>query len=305
MSQAKIFPSQLNMINDVERVRPGHSHHNSVAINSTQYHPVISSTGSTKELKTVSSRVQKSKLKNKSNVIKGKNSPIHMNKASIHSDKSEHITMSQTGKMMGHMSPEIHYNGKGEKYQTISDLMKTKKVSKHKKTSSVSNYNNNSEAYSNKSKMNAFNQKPTYIILTIENSDEKATLKKETPKSSIQTLTKSSYIKQGQSYQQLSSLKKITKKKPMHNRTKSDRIIKSKPSINFKLTKSNAPQDSKPTKNLQVVKSKIVGGKSKFIMNPPNGQKVTHASCKYSSSSLFSSEFHSHLKHNLQRVYAQ
>lgn len=106
--------------------------------------------------------------------------------------------------------------------------------------------------------MNAFNQKPTYIILTIDNSGDKGSVKKkETPKASAQSLTTVSYAKQGQSYQQLSSLKKVTKKKPTHTRTKSDHIVKSKPSINFKLLKGPINQDMKRAKNMQIVKSKI------------------------------------------------
>ena len=90
------------------------------------------------------------------------------------------------------------------------------------------------KAYANKPKTSAFHQKPTYIILTIDNSGDKTSVKKkETPKSSMQTLTTASYAKQGQSYQQLSNLKKAVKKKPTHTRTKSDHILKAKPSINF------------------------------------------------------------------------
>lgn len=131
------------------------------------------------------------------------------------------------------------------------------KVIKHTKAASVSNYHQSAEAYSNKPKGNPFNQKPTYIILTIDNSGDKGSVKKkETPKASAQSLTTASYSKQGQSYQQLSSLKKVTKKKPTHTRTKSDHVIKSKPSINFKLIKGYLPQDPKQAKNLQIVKSK-------------------------------------------------
>ena len=50
--------------------------------------------------------------------------------------------------------------------------------------------------------------KPTYIILTIDNSNEKGYVsKKDTPKSNWKTIATASYQKQGQSYQQLSNLK--------------------------------------------------------------------------------------------------
>lgn len=134
------------------------------------------------------------------------------------------------------------------------------------KTASVTSYQNSVEAYSNKPKMNAFSQKPTYIILTIDNSGEKGSVKKkETPKASSQTLTTASYAKQGQSYQQLSSLKKVAKKKPTHARTKSDHIVKSKPSINFKLTKPQLPHEARRTKNMQLVKNKISHSSGKII----------------------------------------
>ena len=132
----------------------------------------------------------------------------------------------------------------------------------------MSNYHHSIEAYSSKTKVNALNQKPTYIILTIDNSGDKGSVKKkDTPKSSTQTLTASSYAKQGQSYQQLSSLKKVIKKRPTHQRTKSDHVIKSKPSINFKLIKGHIQQDSNQAKNLAIIKSKMNATKSSFTFN--------------------------------------
>jgi hypothetical protein len=265
--------------NNNKSTKENHSSQNSDTMNSPQYqHVVPSSTGSTRELKTVSHRVTKSKSKNK------------MNQRSELIDKAN---MSKTGTIQGYISPDIQYEQKDGKFQTLTKCGDAKRTTKHKKTSSLSTYHHNTEAYVSKPKMNAFNQKPTYIILTIDNSDEKASLKKigkahegniqwiDTPKSTIHTLTKSSYSKQGQSYQQLSSLKKITKKKPTHSRTKSDHIIKPKPAINFKLIKGQSGYDAKQAKNMQIVKSRMVGGKNKFIMNPPATGKVTHTAGRY------------------------
>lgn len=104
-----------------------HAHHHSVALSSPQYqHAISSSTGSTRELRTVSSRVPKSKSKNKVNMAKGKASPVHMNKDSITSDVSDKITMSQTGKLKGHGTPSIKYDAGDDKYRTINDLLNSK-----------------------------------------------------------------------------------------------------------------------------------------------------------------------------------
>lgn len=260
-----------------------HMHHHSVALTSPQYQNVVSSsTGSTRELKTVSSRVPKSKSKTKVNTLTGNSSPVHrINKDSISSDLSDKHAMSKTGKLKGHETHSIQHEMSSERYQTINDLLGLKKASKHVKAASMSNYHNSTEQYMSKPKMNAFNQKPTYIILTIDNSGDKGSVKKkETPKASAQTLTTASYHKQGQSYQQLSSLKKGTKKRPTHTRTKSDHVIKSKPSINFKLIKNQMPQDSKHAKNLQIAKSKMAGAKSNFTINPPMATKVAHSTGK-------------------------
>jgi hypothetical protein len=202
-----------------------HAHHHSVALNSPNYqHAISSSTGSTKELKTVSNRGQ---------------------------NKSEGKT-----------------NLSRERYNTINDLINSQGKPKHTKAVSMSNYHHSIEAYSSKTKVNALNQKPTYIILTIDNSGDKGSVKKkDTPKSSTQTLIASSYAKQGQSYQQLSSLKKVIKKKPTHQRTKSDHIIKSKPSINFKMIKGHLQHDLKQAKNLAIIKNKMTATKSSFTFN--------------------------------------
>lgn len=158
--------------------------------------------------------------------------------------------------------------------------MSSKSKSKHIKTSSVANYHHSIEAYNSKTKSNAFNQKPTYIILTIDNSDEKGSIrKKETTKLSMTTLSAGSYVRQGQSYQQLSSLKKNIKKRPTHQRTKSDHIIKSKPSINFKLIKGQIGLDSKHAKNMSIVKHKT-GTKSSFTINPPAPHIISQSSSK-------------------------
>lgn len=104
-----------------------HAHHHSVALGSPHYqHAISSSTGSTRELKTVSNRVPKSKSKNKVNMVKGKASPVQMNKDSIHSDISDKITISQTGKLKGHATPSIKYSASNERCKTINDLMNSK-----------------------------------------------------------------------------------------------------------------------------------------------------------------------------------
>ena len=141
------------------------------------------------------------------------------------------------------------------------------KIIRHKKAASVTNYNQMIESHGLKHKSNVFHQKPTYIILTIDGSGEKGSIKKkETPKASVQTLATTSYSKQGQSYQQLSSIKSTSKKKPVHNRTKSDHVLKAKPAINFlSYKKSNTSsskkkgvkQSVKQSKNAQFLQSKI------------------------------------------------
>lgn len=230
-----------------------HAHHHSVALNSPQYtQAVSSSTGSTHELKAVSNRLPKS-----------------------------------GGKLTGQATPNIQ-KGKGEgKNKRINDLVSSKTKGKHTKAASVTNYHHSIEAYNSKTKSNAFNQKPTYIILTIDNSGDKGSVKrKETPKSSIATLSRGSYAKQGQSYQQLSNFKKSVKKRPIHHRTKSDHIIKSKPSINFKLLKGQICLDSRHAKNMSIVKNKVGTTKSSFTINPPGPQKISQSSSKFISIDL-------------------
>lgn len=95
----------------IEEPKVHHSHHHSVALSSPQYHNIVSSsTGSTRELKTVSSRIPKATSKNKVNTLTGKTSPVPTNKDSIHSDLPDKITMSKTGKLMGHATPNIQYD---------------------------------------------------------------------------------------------------------------------------------------------------------------------------------------------------
>ena len=82
----------------------------------------------------------------------------------------------------------------------------------------------------------------------------------------MHSLTTNSYSKQGQSYQQLSSIKSTSKKKPVHNRTKSDHVLKAKPAINFlSYKKSNASsskkkgvkQSVKQSKNAEFLQNKV------------------------------------------------
>lgn len=167
-----------------------------------------------------------------------------MNKDSVHSDLTDKLSLSQPGKLLGNPTPilNMNYETANDKYQVINDLLNYKKVAKHKKAASVTSYQHITEPYTNKMKNTVLHQKPTYIILTIDGSGDKGSIKKkETPKASMQTLGTASYAKQGQSYQQLSSLKKINKKKSTHNRTKSDHVLQPKPTINFlSYKKSNA-----------------------------------------------------------------
>ncbi|CAI2364178.1 unnamed protein product [Moneuplotes crassus] len=226
-----------------------HSHHHSVALKSPQYtHVISSSTGSTHELKTVSNRVPKS-----------------------------------VSKVTGKGTPNIYKRKEEGKNNKTNELIPTKPKPRHVKAASVTNYHHSIEAYSSKTKSNALKQKPTYIILTIDNSGEKGTLKKkETPKSSMNSLSSVSYAKQGQSYQQLSSLKK-NRKKPTHQRTKSDQIIKSKPFINFKLIKGQIGLASNQGKNMKSSKSKLNSGtRSSFMINPPGTSKISKSSRKIS-----------------------
>ena len=149
-----------------------HAHHHSVAVNSPQCNNIVSSsTGSTKELKTVSNRVPKSsKSKSKVNIGKPKASPVLISKSSMHGHMGEKMSMTEPSNM-GHITPNIKYS--------------------YSKADTISSY-----------------AKPTYIILTIDNSGEKGYIKKkEAPKSSLHSIASSSYAKQGQSYQQLSNLK--------------------------------------------------------------------------------------------------
>ncbi len=224
-----------------------HAHHHSVALNSPQYtHAISSSTGSTHELKSVSNRVPKS-----------------------------------VGKLTGKGTPNIQKSKMEGKGKRMNDLLPSKQKPRHTKAASVTNYHHSIEAYSSKTKSNAFNQKPTYIILTIDNSGDKGSVKKkETPKSSMHSLSSASYAKQGQSYQQLSSIKKTGKKRPTHQRTKSDHIIKSKPSINFKLIKGQIGLDSKHGKiTLKMSKGKMTTtAKSSFMINPPGPSKIPSTS---------------------------
>lgn len=225
-----------------------HAHHHSVALNSPQYtHAISSSTGSTNELKTVSSRLPK---------------PV--------------------GKLSGKGTPNIQKSKEGRKSSKVNDLVSSKHKPRHTKASSVTNYPQSIEAYSSKTKSNVLKQKPTYIILTIDNSGEKGNLKrKETPKSSANSLSNASYAKQGQSYQKLSSLKKSCKKRPIHQRTKSDHIIKSKPFINFKLAKGQSCLGTSQSKNMRISKGKInTGTKSSFMINPPGSSKISKSSSK-------------------------
>ena len=182
--------------------------------------------------------------------------------------------------MSGKATPNLHKRSKIESNSKMGDLLPGKGKPRHTKAASVTNYHHSIEAYSSKTKNNAFNQKPTYIILTIDNSGEKGSVrKKETPKSTMQSLTTASYAKQGQSYQQLSSLKKTSKKRATHQRTKSDHIIKSKPSINFKLIKGQIGIDGKHGKSIQMSKNKVGTTKSSFTISPPIAQ-ISHSSGK-------------------------
>lgn len=228
-----------------------HAHHHSVALNSPQYtHAISASTGSTHELKTVSSRLPKS-----------------------------------VGKLTGKGTPNIQKSKEERKSSRVNDLVSSKHKPRHTKAASMTNYHHSIEAYSSKTKSNALKQKPTYIILTIDNSGEKGSLKKkETPKSSMNSLSNASYAKQGQSYQQLSSLKKTRKKRPTHQRTKSDHIIKSKPFINFKLIKGQGGLGSSQSKNMRITKGKAnTGTKSSFTINPPGSSKISKSSSKHFS----------------------
>lgn len=77
-----------------------HAHHHSVALSSPQYqHAISSSTGSTRELKTVSNRVPKSKSKNNNASSMNAEEPLNQN---------------------------IKYNPEGDKYTTINDLLSSK-----------------------------------------------------------------------------------------------------------------------------------------------------------------------------------
>ena len=89
-----------------------HAHHNSVALHSPKCNQIVSSsTGSTRELKTTSTKVPMSKQKsNKPHMTTGKASPTYMHKESIQSDISDKITMSHTGKMANHVTPSIKYD---------------------------------------------------------------------------------------------------------------------------------------------------------------------------------------------------
>lgn len=133
ISLQKIMDNQKNTPYTAKYSKAGepksyHAHHHSVALGSPHYqHAISSSTGSTRELKTVSNRVPKSKGKNnKVNMVKGKASPVHMHKDSIHSDISDKITISQTGKLKGNATPSIKYSASNERCKTINDLMNSK-----------------------------------------------------------------------------------------------------------------------------------------------------------------------------------
>lgn len=185
------YAAKLNKQNTGESL-VNHAHHHSVALNSPQDHNIISSsTGSTRELKTVSNRVPKSgKSKTKSNVGVAKASPVLISKSSMHSKATDRMSTTETGRQMGHLTPSVKYSyAKAEMIQSYDHTTPIEYSTKPKTT-------------------NLHGQKPTYIILTIDNHGEKGyDRKKETPKSSVNMIATASYAKQGQSYQQLSSLK--------------------------------------------------------------------------------------------------
>lgn len=101
--------------------KPSHVHHHSVALNSPHYqHAVSSSTGTTRELKTVSSRVPKITKKSKYQMVKSKPSPMSSKKELASSHMSDKMNLTESGHIIGYITPSMKYDSTKEKYQTIN-----------------------------------------------------------------------------------------------------------------------------------------------------------------------------------------